>query len=108
MEAKRKPYPSNLSDVEWRILEPLVPRQGGPGAGRPAKHDLRDVLNGIFYVVRGGVAWRMIPSDLPPWETCYGYFYRWHKDGVWKRLNDALRDRVRAQVGKKSPYGCDP
>ena len=74
-----------------------------PG-GRPRAVDLREVLNGIFYIVRGGCAWRMMPTDLPPWSTCYDYFRKWRNDGTWRRLNDTLRDQVRRKDRrKKSP-----
>lgn len=68
----RRAYPSDLSDAEWRVLEPLLPL-AKPG-GRPRKHALRDVLDGIFYIDRGGNAWRMLPYEYPPWKTVYHYF----------------------------------
>jgi putative transposase len=94
----RKPYPTDLTDEQWKILEPLVPvPQPGP---QPRKYTYREVLNGIFYVNRTGCQWRMLPHDFPPWESVYGYFYRWRKDGTWQKLNNALREDVRQQEGR--------
>jgi putative transposase len=99
---KPKRYPTDLSDAQWRRLRSLLPA-AKPG-GRPRSVKLREVLNGIFYITRGGCAWRMMPKDLPPWSTCYDYFRKWRNDGVWQRLNDRLRTQVRHKVGKqKSP-----
>jgi putative transposase len=92
-EAKPKRYPSDLSRTQWRRLKRLLP-MAKPG-GRPRSVNLREVLNGIFYIARGGCAWRMMPKDLPPWSTCYDYFRKWRNDGTWARLNDALRTQVR-------------
>src|SRR4051794_16541620 len=72
-----------------------------PG-GRPRSVDLREVLNGILYIVRGGCAWRMMPHDLPPWSTCYDFFRKWRNDGLWRRINDTLREQVRRKAQRKS------
>ena len=64
--------------------------------------DLREVLNGILYIVRGGCAWRMMPHDLPPWSTCYDYFRKWRNDGTWRRINDTLREQVRRKAKRKT------
>jgi len=95
---ERKRYPTDLTDKEWEILEPLIP-PARPG-GRPRSVDMREIMNGIFYVLRGGVPWRMSPHDLPPWKTVYHYFRAWRIDGTWKEMNDALRERVRVAVGR--------
>jgi putative transposase len=63
----RKPYPTDLTDDEWALIEPYVPR-AKPG-GRPEKYPTREILNGMFYIVRGGCAWRLLPHDFPPWEV---------------------------------------
>ena len=94
-------YPSDLRDEEWSILDPLIPR--ARKVGRPEKYAKRTILNAIFYLVRSGCAWRMLPNDLPPWKLVWHYFAHWKKQGVWARLNDALRDAVRVQAGKKKP-----
>ena len=99
---RNEPYPSDVTDAQWNILEPMVPP--AHDLGRPREVDLREVLNGIFYIARGGCAWRMMPTDLPPWSTCYDYFYKWRNDGTWARINDALRTQVRHGEGRpKSP-----
>jgi len=95
----RKAYPSDLTDIEWLIIEPLIP-PAKPG-GRPREADIRKVLNAIFYLLRSGCAWRMLPHDLPPWQTVYGYFRTWRKDGIWEQMNDALREAVRSQAGRE-------
>jgi transposase len=96
-----KTYPSDLRDEEWAVLDPLIPR--ARKAGRPEQYAKRAILNAIFYLVRSGCAWRMLPNDLPPWKLVWHYFAHWKKQGVWARLNDALRDAVRLQAGKKKP-----
>lgn len=72
---KRKPYPSDLSDVEWEVLKPLVPAP--KGFGHPVEVEFREILNAIFYVQRTGCQWEMLPHDLPPYTTVYGYFQKW-------------------------------
>ena len=97
---KPKPYPSDLTRTQWRRLKRLLPA-AKPG-GRPRSVDLREVLNGIFYILRGGCAWRMMPHDFPPWSTCYDSFSKWRNDGTWAELNDALRTQVRHRDGRKT------
>ena len=96
----RKAYPSALTDTQWLILEPLVPKPGQ--MGRPRTVDIREIINAIFYILRSGGAWRMLPHDLPPWQTVYGYFSRWRKAGLWEEMNDALRETVREQTGRET------
>ena len=96
----RKAYPSDLSDREWQLLEPLLPPPR-PG-GRPLKYPRREVVNAIRYVLRTGCAWRMLPHDLPPWETAYHYFRDWRRDGTWERVHTVLRERVRMAEGRDS------
>ena len=94
----RQRYPSDLTDDQWRMLAPLVPAPK-PG-GRPRSADMREVVNAILYVARNGVVWRALPHDFPPWRTVYHYFRAWRLDGTWERLDDVLRDRVRAVAGR--------
>jgi putative transposase len=68
--------------------------------GRPRLHSLREILNAIFYIVRSGCAWRLLPHDFPPWKTVHHYFRIWRLDGVWERLNTALRQRLRVRKGR--------
>jgi putative transposase len=97
-----KAYPSDLTRTQWKRLKRLLPA-AKPG-GRPRSVNLRNVLNGIFYILRGGCAWRMMPHDFPPWSTCYDYFRKWRNNGTWAKINDALRTRVRRRAGReKSP-----
>ena len=94
----RKLYPSDLTDEQWELLSPLLP-EAKPG-GRPRSVDLREILNAILYVLRSGCSWRMIPHDLPPWQTAYKYFRRWSDDGTWERVHDSLRPLVREDEGR--------
>ena len=96
---KRKPYPSDLTDAQWEELAPLIP-EAKPG-GHPRTVDMREVINGILYVLRSGCTWRMMPHDLPPWSTAWGYFRRWREDGTWERIHDALRPKVRELEGRE-------
>jgi putative transposase len=92
----RKAYQSDLSDAEWSFLESHLP---APNAtGRPKTHPTREILNAVFYIVRGGCAWRLLPNDFPPWKTVYHYFRSWRLDGTWERMHTALRKRVRVRL----------
>jgi transposase len=91
-----------MSDTQWAVLRPLLPLPGylaGKG-GRPEKHPRRVILDAIFYLARGGVAWRQLPADFPPAMTVYDFFRRWSKNGTWQRIHDALRDLVRLHAGR--------
>ncbi len=100
MEQERKRYPSDLTEAEWGILEPLVP-QAKPG-GHPRTVNIREVVNGIFNVLRGGIPWRFLPKDFPPWPTVYYYFWVWRREGVVERMNTLLREQERVRVGRES------
>jgi putative transposase len=95
-----KPYASDLSDAEWTILEPLIP-PAKPG-GRPRSVDIRQILNGIFYMLRSGCAWRLLPHDYPAWSTVYDYFRKWRNEGLWERIVRTLRERLRVQDGRQA------
>lgn len=92
----RKAYPSDVSDQMWVLLEPMLPAPASRGRSRSVV--LREIVNAILYVLRSGCAWRMLPHDLPPWQTVYGYFGRWRKTGLWEQINDQLREMVRCQA----------
>ena len=97
-------YPSSsITDEQWKLLEPLLPPPGNTGGrgGRPEKHPRRRVLDAIFYLVRGGIAWAALPAEFPPAKTVYGLFRRWVRAGAWTRLHDALRDRTRLRAGRQ-------
>lgn len=95
---QRKPYPSDLSDTEWEVLKPLLP--AAKGFGHPVEVDLREILNGIFYVQRTGCQWEMLPHDLPPYTTVYGYVHKWQRQGVWQLLHDQVRHQLRQELGR--------
>lgn len=94
----RDAYPSDLSDAEWAILEPLVPVVK-PG-GRPRAHPDRDVIDAMLYVLRGGIAWRALPHEYPPWKTVYHSFRVWRLDGSWERMNAHLCVATRVRAGR--------
>lgn len=94
----RKPYPSDLSDREWEILKPLLPKP--KGFGHPVEVDFREILNGIFYVQRTGCQWEMMPHDLPPYSTVYNYFHKWQRKGIWQLIHDQIRQQLRTQLGR--------
>ena len=96
----RMPYPTDLSDSEWACLEPhlLTPQ----ATGRPRIHSPREILDAIFYVLRSGCPWRLLPHDFPPWKTVFHYFRKWRIDGSWERINRAVRERLRVRLGRNS------
>jgi putative transposase len=91
-------YDTDLSDAEWAILAPLLAPT--TRRGRPRKHDLRQVLNAVLYVLRGGEPWRLLPHEFPPWQSVYDHFRRWRQRGTWRSINDALRTRARMLAGR--------
>ena len=98
MARQRLAYPTDLTDEAWQILKPLLPPD--KSGGRPRKYPRREVLNGIQYVLRAGCAWRLMPHDLPHWQTASQTWRAWRQDGTWLRIHDQLRDRVRTQMGR--------
>jgi putative transposase len=94
----RMTYQTDLSDSEWARIEPHLPVP--KASGRPRIHSPREILNAIFYIVRSGCAWRLLPHDFPPWKTVHHYFRIWRLDGAWERLNKALRERLRVRKGR--------
>jgi putative transposase len=95
----RKPYPSDVTDEQWVLLEPLIP-PARPG-GRPREVDVREVVNALFYRNRNGCGWRALPHDFPAWKTVYNYFQWWTWDGTWEAILAALRPQVRANAGRE-------
>jgi putative transposase len=93
-------YPTDLTDEEWQILKPLVPK-ARPG-GRPRAHQTRELLNAVFYIVRSGCAWRLLPRNFPPWQTVYHYFRLWRMDGSWERMHTTLREWMRRRSGREA------
>jgi putative transposase len=100
MEARtqRPIYPSDLTDAEWQWIRDSIPPE--TGGGRHRDTDMRQVVNGILYLLRSGCSWRMLPKDFPPYTTVYEYYSRWRKDGTVIRLHDALRRQVRVESGR--------
>lgn len=96
----RKSYPSDLTDEQWALLEPLLPSEV-EGLGRPREVDFRDVINAILYLNRSGCQWDMLPHDLPAKSTVDDYFAQWRNDGTWQRMMDALRVQVRVAAGRE-------
>jgi transposase len=92
-------YPSDLTDTQWEIIEPMLPLP--KWMGRPEKHPRRAVIDAILYVVRTGCAWRYLPVDFPPWQTVYAHFTRWNARGTTERVLDELREQVRIAQGRE-------
>ena len=92
-------YPSDVTDGQWEIIAPLIP--AAKTGGRPRVPDMRLIIDAIWYINRGGCSWRMLPKEYGPWETVYGYFWRFRRDGTWQRIHDALREKVRRADGRK-------
>ncbi len=93
------PYPSDLTDEQWRLIEPSIPSP--KSGGRPRSVDLREVINAVLYLSRTGCSWRQLPHDFPPWGTVHFYYRCFRLDGTWEKIHDRLRSRVRRKVGKK-------
>ena len=91
-------YPTDLTEAEWTLLAPLIP--AAQRGGRPHTTDMREVVNAIFYVLRGGCQWRLLPKEFPPYQTVYHYFWTWRRAGVWERMHDTLRGDVREAAGR--------
>src|SRR5215217_400921 len=100
----RKPYSTDLSDAEGLCLEGHLPTPENDG--RPRVHSLREVLNAIFYIVKSGCAWRLLPHDFLPWKTVYYCFRAWRLNGTWQRMHAALLARVRVRFGKNPQPSC--
>lgn len=96
----RKPYKTDLTDAQWAILEPLLPKPK-PG-GRPRSVDMREIVNAILYVLHTGIQWEMMPHDLPPYTTVYTYYDQWNKDGHWPVINARLVAKARQAAGRET------
>jgi len=98
--SEEKIYPSDVSDVEWTVLEKHIPvaKKGG----RPRNVSTRAVVNAMLYIARTGCAWRYLPREYPKWQTVYTYFRAWQRDGTWERLNGKLREQVRLKAGREA------
>src|SRR5262249_26701648 len=96
---RQKAYPSDLTDAQWALLEPMIP-PARPG-GHPRTTDVRAVVNALLYRNRNGVGWRALPHDFPHWRTVYEYFRAWAADGTWEKIHDALARRLRTRAGRR-------
>ena len=99
MTPPRRRYRTDLTDAHWQVLAPLIPAPK-PG-GRPAIHQRRELLNAMLYWLRAGCAWRLLPHDLPPWQTVYHYFRCWRLEGRWQQIMRVLRARERMRQGRR-------
>jgi len=97
----RKPYPSDLTETEWRKIEEVLPPPKGGRTGRPRKYAMREMWNAVFYQLRTGCAWRYLPHDFPPYTDVWEHFWRWRENGTIERVHDALREKVRVQSGRE-------
>lgn len=97
MESRSR-YPTGLSEEEWHCLSPHLPQP--TGQGRPRLYGLWAVLNAVFYVLKSGCPWRLLPKEFPPWKTVYDWFRRWCIDGTWERLNAELGELLRVRLGR--------
>ena len=97
---ERQPYPSDLSDEQWEVVEAVLPKPKGGKSGRPPKYPRREIGNAIFSQARTGCQWRHLPHDLPPWELVWEHFCRWRDEGTIGTVHDALRQRVRHREGR--------
>jgi transposase len=102
---KRKPrarrrYDTDLTDVQWELIAPMIP--DARARGRPRKATSRELIDAILYFLRAGVAWRLLPHDLPPWQTVYYYLRRWQEEGVWQHVHHALVLADRERSGREA------
>lgn len=96
--SRTRRYPSDMTDAEWQVIAPYLAPHTGPGAPRTV--DMRAVVDALWYRLRTGCQWRMLPVDFPPWPTVYYSFRQWGDDGTWERVNTALRQEVRQREGR--------
>ena len=104
---EKKHYPGELSDKEWLLVQPIVersrpPNGGKKNGGRNSKYGQRRILDAIFYLLRSGCSWRLLPHDFPPWQTVYAQFIKWKKDGTLKRLHDHVRSNLRVLLDRNA------
>jgi transposase len=97
----RKAYSTDLTDAQWETLQTCLPKAIHGRTGRPRKHDLREVVNALLYLLHNGCTWRDLPHDLPPWENVYDQFRRWRDDATIECLHDVLREKARVLEGRE-------
>ena len=96
---KRQPYPDDITDKEWELIEPILQADKSRG-GRNPKYKRREVMNAIFYLVRSGCSWRHLPHDFPPWNVVYTQFVRWRNRGVFEKMHDEVKETIRKFLGR--------
>ena len=99
MTKSQQGYPTDLNDTEWMQIAPYLPEP--KATGRPREIPWREIMNGIFYMVKNGCVWRALPHDLPAWQTVYYYFRYFGKNEMWEKLNTIIRERVRVKEGRE-------
>ena len=99
LEKSNRVYSTDMTDAQWEIIRPTLPPSPPVGADRAV--DIRKVVNGVFYLNRTGCQWRGLPREYEHWNTTFGYYNRWRKDGTWQRIHDALREEVRRRDGRE-------
>lgn len=97
---KRRAYPSDLTNGQWAVIEPMIP--GAAPGGRPRRAPKREIVEAILYLLRAGCSWRLLPHDFPPWQTVYYYLRRWEREGVWARVHHALVMTDRERAGREA------
>lgn len=97
--SERKAYPSDLTDKQWKLIEPLIPppKKGG----RPRSVNMREIINAILYLLRSGCAWRMLPNDFPPWGTVHYYYRVFRITEIWKKIHEQLHEDLREKAGRE-------
>lgn len=101
MDTDRQAYPTDLNDTQWALLAPLFPEKSSR-RGRPRRWPMREILCAIFYVLRSGEAWRLMPHDFPPWQTVYGYYWKWRNEHLWETINLLLAECIRRREGREA------
>ncbi len=96
---KRQPYPDDITDKEWALIEPALKRDKSRG-GRKPKYENREMVNAIFYLIRSGCSWRHLPHEFPPWSVVYTQFTRWRDRGVFEKMHDRVKETIREFLGR--------
>jgi len=96
---KRQSYPDDLTDQEWDLIQDIVTKRNNP-RGRKVKYCKREVMNAIFYLLRSGCSWRLLPHDFPPWQAVYAQFRCWKNNDVFLKVYDRLRKKIRKKLGR--------
>jgi len=99
MSVSRRSYSTDLTDAEWQILEPLLPAEKPGGSHR--LYPMREIINGLRYLLRSGCAWRLLPHDFPHWRAVYEYFRVWKKDDTWLEIHDYLHEQLREKMPRE-------